>query len=110
MIRQINTEISGSFLPVGNLQNYDGVLKAPFYFFDFAQYYQSLSDENTYNVLQECISQCVVYKRNTPFMLRKKEHSLSRPFRMTTFIMQRELNDLNEEYTKLQWYKDINTH
>jgi hypothetical protein len=24
--------------------------------------------------------------------------------------MQRELNDLNEEYTKLQWYKDINTH
>ncbi len=29
---------------------------------------------------------------------------------MTTFIMQRELNDLNEEYTKLQWYKDINTH
>ena len=35
LIRQINTEISGSFLPVGNLQNYDGVLKAPFYFFDF---------------------------------------------------------------------------
>ena len=33
LIRQINTEISGSFLPVGNLQNYDGVLKAPFYFF-----------------------------------------------------------------------------
>jgi len=29
---------------------------------------------------------------------------------MTTFIMQRELNDLNEEYTKLQWYKDTNTH
>jgi hypothetical protein len=24
--------------------------------------------------------------------------------------MQRELNDLNEEYTKLQWYKDTNTH
>ena len=67
LIRQINTEISGSFLPVGNLQNYDGVLKAPFYFFDFAQCYQSLSDENTYNALQECISQCVVYKRNTPF-------------------------------------------
>lgn len=35
LIRQINTEASGSFLPVGNLQNYDGVLKAPFYFFDF---------------------------------------------------------------------------
>lgn len=67
LIRQINTEASGSFLPVGNLQNYDGVLKAPFYFFDFAQYYQSLSDDNTYNALQECISQCVVYKRNTPF-------------------------------------------
>ena len=32
LIRQINTEISGSFLPVGNLQNYDGVFKAPFYF------------------------------------------------------------------------------
>lgn len=32
LIRQINTETSGSFLPVGNLQNYDGVLKAPFYF------------------------------------------------------------------------------
>ena len=29
---------------------------------------------------------------------------------IATFIMQRELNDLNEEYTKLQWYKDINTH
>ena len=26
---------AGSFLPVGNLQNYDGVLKAPFYFFAY---------------------------------------------------------------------------
>jgi hypothetical protein len=111
LIRQINTEISGSFLPVGNLQNYDGVLKAPFYFFDFAQYYQSLSDENTYNVLQECISQCVVYKRNTPFYATEEGTFPITAFSgMTTFIMQRELNDLNEEYTKLQWYKDINTH
>ena len=127
LIRQINTEASGSFLPVGNLQNYDGVLKAPFYFFDFAQYYQSLSDENTYNALQECISQCVVYKRNTPFSLLSTcllPIKRNTPFYateegtfpitafsgMTTFIMQRELNYLNEEYTKLQWYKDINTH
>lgn len=111
MIRQINTEISGSFLPVGNLQNYDGVLKAPFYFFDFAQCYQSLSDENTYNALQECISQCVVYKRNTPFYATEEGTFPITAFSgMTTFIMQRELNDLNEEYTKLQWYKDTNTH
>ena len=111
LIRQINTEASGSFLPVGNLQNYDGVLKAPFYFFDFAQYYQSLSDENTYNALQECISQCVVYKRNTPFYATEEGTFPITAFSgMTTFIMQRELNDLNEEYTKLQWYKDINTH
>ena len=111
LIRQINTETSGSFLPVGNLQNYDGVLKAPFYFFDFAQYYQSLSDENTYNALQECISQCVVYKRNTPFYATEEGTFAITAFSgMTTFIMQRELNDLNEEYTKLQWYKDINTH
>ena len=111
LIRQINTETSGSFLPVGNLQNYDGVLKAPFSFFDFAQYYQSLSDENTYNALQECISQCVVYKRNTPFYATEEGTFPITAFSgMTTFIMQRELNDLNEEYTKLQWYKDINTH
>jgi len=106
LIRQINTETSGSFLPVGNLQNYDGVLKAPFYFFDFAQYYQSLSDENTYNALQECISQCVVYKRNTPFYATEEGTFPITAFSgMTTFIMQRELNDLNEEYTKLQWYE-----
>ena len=101
LIRQINTETSGSFLPVGNLQNYDGVLKAPFYFFDFAQYYQSLSDDNTYNALQECISQCVVYKRNTPFYATEEGTFPITAFSgMTTFIMQRELNDLNEEYTK----------
>ena len=93
---------------VNNLQNYDEVLKAPFYFFDFAQYYQSLSDENTYNALQECISQCVVYKRNTPFYATEEGTFPITAFSgMTTFIMQRELNDLNEEYTKLQWYKDI---
>lgn len=86
-------------------------LKAPFYFFDFAQCYQSLSDENTYNALQECISQCVVYKRNTPFYATEEGTFPITAFSgMTTFIMQRELNDLNEEYTKLQWYKDTNTH
>ena len=29
---------------------------------------------------------------------------------MTTLIMLTHINNWNEEYTKLQWYKDINTH
>ena len=50
-------------------------------------------------------------KRNTPFYATEEGTFPITAFSgMTTFIMQRELNDLNEEYTKLQWYKDINTH
>ncbi len=53
----------------------------------------------------------MVYKRNTPFYATEEGTFPITAFSgMTTFIMQRELNDLNEEYTKLQWYKDTNTH
>lgn len=108
LVRQATIEISNPFLPVDGLQNYDGVLTAPFYFFDFAQYYQSLLDENTYNVLQECINKCVIYKRTTPsYATAEGVFPISSFSGITTFILQKELNELNKEYTKLQWYKDI---
>lgn len=109
LIRQINIGISPPFLSIDKFQNYDGVLEAPFYFFDFAQYYQSLLNKNTNNVLQEHISKCVIYKKATPFYATAEGIFPITSFSgMTTFIMQKELNDLNKEYRKLQWYKDTN--
>lgn len=109
LVRGINIEISNSFLPVEGLQNYDGVLEAPFYFFDFAQYYQSLVDENTYDMLQEHIKKCVIYKRTTPFYATAEGIFPITSFSgITTYIMQKELTDLNKKYTRLQWYKDTN--
>ena len=53
----------------------------------------------------------MVYKRNTPFYATEEGTFPITAFSgMATFIMQREINDLNEEYTKLQWYKDTNTY
>lgn len=107
LVRQINLQISTSFLPVDGFQNYDGVLDAPFYFFDFAQYYQSLVDKNTYNVLQEYINRCVIYKRATPFYATAEGIFPIASFSgITTYIRQRDLADLNKEYTRLQWYED----
>lgn len=82
LIRQINTEISGSFLPVGNLQNYDGVLKAPFYFLislNIINHYQM----KIHTMHFKNVSANVWFtKEILLFMLRKKEHSLSPPFQV----------------------------
>lgn len=82
LIRQINTEISGSFLPIGNLQNYDGVLKAPFYFLislNVINHYQM----KTHTMHFKSVSANVWFtKEILHFMLRKKEHSLSQHFQV----------------------------
>ncbi|MCS2699405.1 clostripain-related cysteine peptidase [Phocaeicola dorei] len=111
LIRQINTEISGSFLPVGNLQNYDGVLKAPFYFLislNVINHYQM----KTHTMHFKSVSANVWFTKEILFLYATEEGTfpITAFSGMTTFIMQRELNDLNEEYTKLQWYKDTTTH
>lgn len=106
--RQIHMDASDRFLPVNDLQNYDGTLDTPFYFFDFTQYYQSLvGDGDIFQRFQEGVDRCVVYKRTTPsYATYEGVFPITSFSGITTYIQQKDLVDLNVRYRELQWYKD----
>lgn len=90
------------------LQQFDGVTAAPYFFFDFAEYFGLFADESKHAMLQKALDKCIIYEANTP------SYSTSSgvfPIRyhsgLTTYIPQEVLPGLNNEYTKMKWYKDV---
>lgn len=106
--KQIVASSSVSNVNIEALQQYDGVTTNPYYFFDFAQYFSSLTDEKTNIRLQSAIDKCVVYKANTPsFATSNGVFPIKYHSGLTTYVQQETLPQLNNEYTKLKWYKKV---
>lgn len=106
--KQIVASSSVSNVNIEALQQYDGVTTNPYYFFDFAQYFSSLTDEKTNVRLQSALDKCVVYKANTPsFATSNGVFPIIYHSGLTTYVQQETLPQLNNEYTKLKWYKKV---
>lgn len=76
-------------------------------FFDFYDYYSRLTDSSKHALLKAILDKVVVWKAATSLFIPAfngfeiKSHS-----GITSYIMQKDLPALNEEYTKLQWFND----
>ncbi|MDU1904087.1 MAG: clostripain-related cysteine peptidase [Dysgonomonas sp.] len=107
LIRAIRANNTEGNMPE-HLQIYDGTLEAPFYFFDLGQYYASLGNEQQKEELNTILSKCLVYKANTPnYANENGVFVISHHSGLTTYIEQENLQNINEEYRKLKWYRAI---
>ena len=106
--KQILVSTSISNVNVETLQQYDGVTSAPYFFFDFAEYFNSFIDENKKAILQNVLDKCIVYKANTlSYATSSGVFPIKYHSGLTTYIQQETLPKLNNEYAKMKWYKDV---
>lgn len=92
---------------INSLQTFDGVAKAPYYFFDFEAYYKSLTgDIQLQTELNKRLKECLVYQAYTPYYSSTEgRFPISTHSGLTTYIIQDNLKDLNNAYQRLQWYQ-----
>jgi len=107
LIRTIKGNITENNIPE-HLQIFDGTIEAPYYFFDFGQYYAFWANEQQKEELNTILDRCLIYKANTPnYANENGVFVISYHSGLTTYIEQDDLQSINEEYRKLKWYQAI---
>lgn len=93
---------------IEDLQTYDDSLEEPFYFFDFEQYYSTLASNELKVQLTENLSRSIIFKAATDnYSVNGGTIPIHSYSGLSTYIEQKQYQELNSSYSKLQWYKVI---
>ncbi len=107
VIKEINSSDVDLPGPDG-LQTFDGRVDAPFYFFDFHEYYSSFSSSSQMQLLNSALANLILYTAHTPaYTTENGKFPINSYSGITTYILQTQLPELNQAYIGLKWYQAI---